>query len=193
MAKVRCRPLNNTGKEGASVNFTVNSNAAAASKPAANASASAAAAAAAAAPVVASSSSSSSSPIGDAKAIGQAIVVAATELDKISNDKMDELNAAKVEFNKLINRFNAAAEKAGIKAVPLNPVGDGDATEIKTAVQDTVRLVNESSAIAGGRRKTRGKRSMKHGKRSKTHKKHGKRHSKTHKRHGKHNKRSRKH
>ena len=134
----------------------------------------------------------------DAKAIGQAIVVAATELDKISNDKMDELNEAKVEFNKLITRFNDAATKADIKGPSLNPVGDDDATAIKTAVQETVRLVNESPAMtaAGGRRKTRGKRSMKHGKRSKTHKKHGKRHSKTHKRHGKrskHSKRSRKH
>ena len=129
----------------------------------------------------------------DAKAIGQAIVVAATELDKIPNEDVDKLDAAKVEFNKLITRFNDAATKADIKGPSLNPVGDDDATAIKTAVQETVRLVNESSAIAGGRRKTRGKRSMKHGKRSKTHKKHGKRHSKTHKRHGKHSKRSRKH
>jgi len=134
----------------------------------------------------------------DAKAIGQAIVVAATELDKIPNEDVDKLDAAKVEFNKLITRFNDAATKADIKGPSLNPVGDGDAAAIKDAVQDTVRLVNESPAMtaAGGRRKTRGKRSMKHGKRSKTHKKHGKRHSKTHKRHGKrskHSKRSRKH
>jgi hypothetical protein len=202
---IKCTPANPAGtfNNKNAVKFTVNSNAAA-SKPVAAAaaavaaplssssSASASGSNTVVAPASAESASSVSAPASAKKAnpareAGQAITAAASKLLAIPNENKDDLEAARVEFNTLIDTFNREMKKISDKFVELNDVNAGNAADIKAGVTVADEFVGTAKGIidganlmGGGRRKTRGKRSKKHGKRGKTHKRHGKP-SKTHK------------
>ena len=193
-ATVTAPPTKLSAKTVASESSSSSSSSASGSEPAANGSA------VVVKPENTALSAKKKNPARDA---GQAITAAAAKLLAISDTDEPALEAARVEFNKLINTFNTEMKKISGKFVELKEVNAGIPTDIKAGVtvadefvRNAAGIIEGANLLGGGRRKTRGKRSKKHGKtrgkRSKTHKKHGK-HSKTHKKHGKHGKRSRKH
>ena len=207
MAKVRCRPLNNAGAEGKSVNFTVSSNGNAVAAPITTTSASAPAPASAPMPAsttgsaanataLSASAAASAPPAVNAKATEKAAVnaiVARIKTAATTTKTKSEL----LGFNNLIGEYNLAIKAVKGDAKP-TPIIGSEVSNIPAAVQASAAAIEAAATknMAGGRRKThRKKHSMRSKRHCKTHKKHGgKRSTKHHKKHGKtHGKRSKTH